>query len=178
MHRGSKRFCKSHLSAIGAGRRIRPSAEPSRQSRRAVSRAQPSVESGRLGVTVSHESLAQPSSDVGELRVVHTRCGVSERQVRFTIDGYDVEVAVRYLQSGDDERYPCWLEHFHLSPADLLGHEVDARPQVRRYIEPMVDLADWQYEAMAWLDRTDRHDRRHVLVSPYEMTGDLSGEDE
>ena len=32
MHRGSKRFCKSRLSTIGAGKRIRPSAEPSRQS--------------------------------------------------------------------------------------------------------------------------------------------------
>lgn len=114
---------------------------------------------------------------VGKRKVIHDRSGVGEIHSRHRIGGDQVDVAVRNLESGNDQTDSSDRKDLLLGTSDSLrdGHHV--RDEVDRYVEPVVDLHQWHDQGMTRAYRIDRQEPDRLIVTMEFMSGQFTADD-
>ena len=77
------------------------------------------------------ERLAQQFGHPVKVIGVGIGIGVCEIKVVHSVDGYDMQVSVGYLEPGDHQSDPKWGEQLLLRPADGAGHRHTVGCRVR-----------------------------------------------
>src|SRR5690606_38456073 len=102
---------------------------------------------------------------------------VREVEVVDPVDGHDVDVEMGNLQTGDHQTDLARRKGSFDGPADPRRHVEEVVTQLRRGIEPVVDLFDRHHQSVALPERVDRHERHAAIVPPHEGAGDLAFDD-
>ena len=79
-----------------------------------------------------------------------------------------VDVRVRHLVAGDDHADPVAGERGVLGPADAVGDGEHVRRQLRRHVDPVIDLLDRHHQRVPVGQRVDRHEHDAPIVAVHE----------
>ena|SRR5438309_1743551 len=94
--------------------------------------------------------------------------GTFEVELLHLIEGDEVNVRVRDLESGDHHRDPAAVKPIGQRPADLLPNREEVIHNRRLQVKPVVDLLPRNDQGMAWLHRVDAEKRHADVVLPHE----------
>lgn len=102
---------------------------------------------------------------------IDVRGCIGEGDVAHAIGRDDVDVAVRNLETGDDQADAFAAERFLLGFSDSVGDVEEASASGGVEVRPLVHLGRRDDECMTVGDRVDGHEDHGVVLAVHEMTG-------
>ena len=112
-----------------------------------------------------------------ELFVVDFCCRIGKVELSHRRGGHHMDVAVRYLVTGDDQPHALRSKHRLLSSADLLCHKHEMSSFVVVEIGPVVDFANRNDKRVSWCEGIDGQETDARLIPMYEVRGKVPVDD-